>query len=272
MTHHWKTLLAAVVFAGATSSAAIADGYEPTGKGFAPPPKPSWTGFYAGVEVGGRWLDAEWTTTQGFFPNVDPTKIPFSSSPSQSFNGGDLRGGVYVGWNQQISPNWVAGVEANLGYADQDERSNRLPGLQPGGINRTSVEATWDGSVRGRLGALVNPSTLVYGTAGVAFQEIETRAGCVTVAAPATDLNCNPGLPLGTVFSNSASETLVGWTVGGGIEKLMHKSWLLRLDYRYADFEDFSFIALRANPDLFGANAKLDTQTHTVSVGIAKKF
>jgi hypothetical protein len=37
MKKHWKTLIAAIALAGGTSTIAAADGYEPAGKGFAPP-------------------------------------------------------------------------------------------------------------------------------------------------------------------------------------------------------------------------------------------
>jgi hypothetical protein len=47
----------------------------------------------------------------------------------------------------------------------------------------------------------------------------------------------------------------------------------MTLDSIVSNFEDFDFIALRpVGGETRGANAKLDTETHTVSVGIAKKF
>jgi len=71
MSKYWKTLIAVVVLTGAASSIAVADGYEPVGKGFAPPPTTNWSGFYGGVSIGGRTLDADWTTTK-VFDSQDP--------------------------------------------------------------------------------------------------------------------------------------------------------------------------------------------------------
>lgn len=61
MTNHWKTRIAAIVLAGAASSVAIADGYEPTGKGFAPPAARKWTGWHVGVHGGGT--DTNYSTS-----------------------------------------------------------------------------------------------------------------------------------------------------------------------------------------------------------------
>ena len=36
-------------------------------------------------------------------------------------------------------------------------------------------------------------------------------------------------------------DTLVGWTIGGGIEAALTRNWLLRGEYRYADYGTQSY-------------------------------
>ncbi|MEE8098735.1 MAG: hypothetical protein V3T13_02235, partial [Hyphomicrobium sp.] len=45
-------LIIAMVAIASMSSMAMAGGYEASGKGFAPPPVYSWTGFYVGGHAG----------------------------------------------------------------------------------------------------------------------------------------------------------------------------------------------------------------------------
>src|ERR1700674_2110184 len=65
----------------------------------APPPVyvSSWTGFYAGIGVGGRWMDSDWTTTAAFFPNG--VAFPFTTDPNALFSSGSARVSGYVGYN-----------------------------------------------------------------------------------------------------------------------------------------------------------------------------
>ena len=92
----------------------------------------------------------------------------------------------------------------------------------------------WDASVRGRLGYLVTPDTLIYGTGGVAFQNIEAFGQCGSLISSALCFTTtgqtapSPGI--------TQSTTLVGWTIGAGVEAHLWGNWLLRAEYRYADF------------------------------------
>lgn len=83
--------------------------------------------------------------------------------------------GGYLGVNWQFASSWVAGIEGDLGWADNKKAANPHPGTAGlffgaplVGLPAGSVKDTWDGSVRARLGYLVAPSTMLYGSAGVA--------------------------------------------------------------------------------------------------------
>ena len=247
----------------AAPSAMAADLKAPLYK--APPPVylSSWTGFYLGIGLGWREINNDWNTTATFFPGGAP--FFFTTDPNPFFSNGAGRVSIYGGYNLQVAPTVVIGVEADYGWADNHSTLASIPGLGVQGFGSfTDVRGRWDGSVRGRAGYLITPMLLAYGTAGVAFQRVEETATC-----PADTTVCNPAFD--TVTLSNASNR-VGYTVGGGLEA-MFGHFLARAEYRYANYGTFSFTAFPAVPNRsFGANADLITSTHTVTVGLAYKF
>jgi opacity protein-like surface antigen len=49
--------------------------------------------------------------------------------------------------------------------------------------NSFAVKTTWDASIRGRAGYLIDPALLLYGTAGPSWIHVETTSNCSTLAA-----------------------------------------------------------------------------------------
>src|SRR5208283_2398029 len=100
-------------------------------------------------------------------------ETPFSFSGNKT----SATGGVFLGYRWQFGTT-VFGVEADANaksgsnsyaYADSNYyRSESFYG---------TVKQSWDGSVRGRAGFLVTPSTLAYGTVGVAFGKVSGSFG-----------------------------------------------------------------------------------------------
>ena len=72
-----------------------------------PPPAPvySWTGWYAGVNIGGSFGRAADTSTYG------APSVPFTSTSS---NLDGVIGGGQIGYNWQVNNNWVLGLEADI--------------------------------------------------------------------------------------------------------------------------------------------------------------
>ena len=129
--------------------------------------------------VGQHWDRADWTTN-GFNIAGIPSP-PFSADTGASFGAEPARFGGYFGYNYQIDSNWLVGLEADIGAAAGSSRS--LVGIPDTGIgfatpaganlSQTTVEMPWDGSLGVRAGYLIAPNVLLYGTGGVAFQEIK---------------------------------------------------------------------------------------------------
>jgi outer membrane immunogenic protein len=242
------------------------------------PPLPlayTWTGFYVGGEIGAKWADPKWTTISiiepGFATVVD------RSSP-RDYDLTALRVGGYLGYNWQFAPRWLVGVEGDWAYAHKGEITAGIPGcsiLCTGGFpgpqaTTSSVTMGWDASARVRLGFLVLPNLLAYGTGGVAWQHFEASATCQH-SGPDPLCIILPGNPFATV-TNKVTRT--GWTIGGGLETKLSENWLLRGEYRYSDFGtwDNSF-----NLGLPGGistivNSQLKITTQIATVGVAYKF
>jgi outer membrane immunogenic protein len=169
----------------------------------------SWTGFYAGLNIGFGVVNT----------NLNAFALPFPLTGS----GTGLVAGGQIGYNHQIN-NLVVGIEGDLGYFGVSRRGGDAAG------NFIAWRTSWDASIRGRLGVAID-RTLLYVTGGVAFADLR--------------INGVVGQPL-AFFPFSESQTRVGWTVGAGIEHAITPNWTVRGEYLYANYgsRNFNTIAL----------------------------
>jgi outer membrane immunogenic protein len=272
------TLSAALVGALATGFAGQATAADLPVKAPAPVVAvSSWTGLYIGGEVGAQWGDANWTTTclgntPAFCsPNGTPTAVnPFfiDASNPHTFHPLAARFGTYVGYNWQFAPNWLFGVEGNLGFAWQDGNKDRvrgivgcaiscIAGVAGPGIDSSTVHMQWDGALRARLGYLATPDLLLYVAGGAAFQAVGMNVSCGPLVA-------NPWCVTNRSVTNS--DILPGWTVGAGLEYKYMRSWIFRAEYRYSEFNRFNTNFFQFTPDDVYANTKWRTQLATFGV------
>lgn len=237
----------------------------------------TWEGYYLGENLGGRFASNDWRTYAAC-PNsglcgggiVGPDY-------AQRFDSTALRLGAFGGRNWMVGSSWLAGVEAEIGWADNRNATGPIPGTTvSGGVpsitngDTAAVNLSWDASVKARVGTLLRPDTLLVATAGLALQRVELVATCNNNG---TTSYCTQ--PRGAPHYDSQTLILPGWTIGGGIEHLVAPNWLLRAEYRYADFG-------QANPTFFADNlgaggddrvfAHIAVRTHTVSLGAAYRF
>jgi outer membrane immunogenic protein len=276
-----KAILTAATIAVLSASGALAADLPARAYTKAPPivaPAFDWTGFYVGGEVGGSWSDSRWTTTS--LVNVG-TGLPITgidASSPRNFSSSGIRAGGYAGYNWRASPNIVWGIEGDIAYADHSNRTVGIPGctilctapfVAALGPDQATVQTRWDASLRARLGFLVTPDALIYGTGGVAWQNITTSATC---AHTPTDSFCG-FLPAGTIVTNANSFNQVGWTVGVGIDWHVFGNWIARAEYRYSQFSDANgLLNLSAGVDTSTIAYNLRTNINIATVGIAYKF
>jgi outer membrane immunogenic protein len=232
-----------------------------------PPPPPAyygWTGFYLGGDVGVRGALTDAHTDAFSFGGVPPLVLT-NTADSQPLNSTAFRFGGYLGYNWQFARTWVAGLEGDVGSADKTVTLNGvfLPGpflLMPGDPSASlSTRTSWDASLRARIGYLVTPWTLLYATGGPAWLRVGSTATCSTIICGAAP-----------VISFSNASTLLGWTVGAGIETRLWGNWFGRAEYRYSDYGDVSY----NNNGAFGITATYDerVRTQTGLFGLAYKF
>jgi len=235
---------------------------------YAPVSIANWNGVYVGGSLGGRWSHASWSTiTIGTPPGPpDPTTTPIS------FNNSTFRAGGFAGYNWQLAT-MVVGVEADAGWGRSSNTFAGIPGtygssglgVGPGAqaFDSSNVKLGWDGSLRGRLGFLITPTWLIYATGGVAWQQVDISASCN-----------------GSLFNtswcvaprNETSSTLqTGWTAGAGIETLLWNHWLLRAEYRYADYATINH-AFFAGSGIDEFAMALSLKTNTAVIGLGYKF
>jgi outer membrane immunogenic protein len=159
----------------------------------------TWRGFYAGLNAG--------LATGNTDSNLGGLTFDY-----------ELNGAVFggqVGWLGQ-SGNIVYGIEGTYS-------GSNIQGSDAGclvlvlGVN-CSRNVEWMATVVGRVG-IAYDRVLVYGLAGVAWADVESRANII-----------NPALG-----SISGSETHVGWTAGFGIEWALSSRVSARIEYAHID-------------------------------------
>jgi outer membrane immunogenic protein len=209
------------------------------------PPAYSWTGFYIGGDVGGAW-----TSNTGTWNMLPAIGLPVSANAISGSNGGSsFVGGLHAGYNWQFAPTWVAGIEGDWSWAKASGSFTQpwtflgTSIINTGLFTNMSSTLDWVSSLRARLGYLVLPNLLAYGTGGVAWGKFDYVASAFNTGAG--------GYNASTAFSS----TQVGYTVGGGLEWAMTNNWFLRGEYLFYRFNSAPSVVI---PDI---RTPLDNQS-----------
>ena len=75
-------------------------------------------------------------------------------------------------------------------------------------VGSANANLSWFGTVRGRLGYLITPTLLIYGTGGFAYGQVDAWG---------------------------FSSTHTGWTAGGGVEWMFAPHWSAKVEYLYVN-------------------------------------
>jgi outer membrane immunogenic protein len=226
-----KLLLVGVAF-GALIMPAMAADVAPYYR--APLPVWGWSGFYIGANAG--WVGSTGQTitntgsdsgTLGLGTGLLVGAIP----GTVNVNNSGFLGGGQVGYNWQIGPNWVWGIETDLdGASAKSSTTVAFAGSSAFGPISTVYNSNLDvlGTLRARLGFLVTPNFLFYGTGGLAYADYKlgSAAVCPTFKPPCEG-------QAGT--SDQISNWSFGWTVGAGVEWQFAPAWSVKAEYLYID-------------------------------------
>ena len=195
-----------------------------------------WAGFYIGVNGGYGWGN---TTFDG--------RSWLNAKPQGGFVGG------HAGYNWQYG-SVVGGFEADFDGADIKQSSVTSGVLTVPALNQVfplSRQFKIDelATTRARLGYVILPSLLAYGTAGAAWGH------------SSADFSGGP------VFA-STNANLFGWAAGAGLEYKLMEHLLLRAEYLHYDFAKAGYD--RAN--IVPRTVEAATQVDAARGGLSYKF
>ncbi len=239
MNKVWITAaLVASIFATAAEAADIAA--RPAYTKAPVPPVAGWTGFYAGVNVGYGFNDP----TVSFSRNDPASALTFPTGiPAASYNVEGVLGGAQIGYNWQISPAGLLGLEADFqGSNIKGSTSATFVGAiaTPFFVN-TQQSVEWFGTVRGRAGWLASNKLLVFATGGLAYGSVKDSvavgpltAGGVLTVQNGFSSNCALGVGVPCIVAGQ-SKIQAGYTAGGGLEYAAWQNVSLKLEYLYVN-------------------------------------
>lgn len=180
---------------------------------YPPPPAFSWQGFYLGINAG-----------YGFGAFKNGGDDLFSSA-----NGGLI--GMTGGYNYQLLPNIVVGLEGDFAFANLKASKNSFFGFSGNGSVDDIV------TLRARAGYTIERA-MVYVTGG--FAGSNNNIVLNNFFAP---------------FAGGQSKFQTGWAVGGGIEFMLTNSLSAKAEYLFTSvgsdrYFDFSPAALQSGVDM----------------------
>jgi outer membrane immunogenic protein len=232
----------------------------------------SWTGIHLGIGIGVRLSDSTWTT-DCLAPVALPATCPndtfggsrIDNDNPASFDNSAARLNAYLGLDWQLA-NFVVGIEGEAAWADDERTRIGIPGTWDiafgPDLNTARIESAWDASVRARAGFLLTPKTLIYSTGGLALMHQDVSA------------TCQGAFPIGwcsTPNADSISTIATGWTVGGGIERMLSRAWIVRGEYRYSDYGSHSLTLFEDEP-LDSIAVTIERSTNVAYVGVSRRF
>lgn len=163
---------------------------------------------------------------------------PSGAAFNQSASPDGFGVGIAAGYDMRIGQ-FIVGAEADIAW---DNGKDKVRPVTSTFSTLESYGVDYQGTVRGRLGFLVHPSVMIYGTAGLAYLGAEYKVDNIVGVA---QLN-GPG--------DKKLATLTGLAVGGGLE--YDAGWGIMFgEYIHTDYDGFSFLGFnghRYNVDASG--------------------
>ena len=194
-----------------------------------------WDGFYVGGNIG--YGHESW----GF--HYYDGQIPAGGTKTVSDD--NLIGGLQAGYNWQTE-SIVYGLEADLQASSL--KSDQQGGFSFDGCGCFNVSMSGFGTVRARVGALVSPDVLIYGTGGLIIGNLSYSAA--------------DSSPVG-----SDSHLSLGWTAGAGAEFKVSQNTSVKLEGLYYNFGSPYFNLNNSN-----FNTNLDVNGYIGRVGFNVHF
>jgi opacity protein-like surface antigen len=194
-----------------------------------------WAGAYVGANFGGAFSSGEHVLTPIGWGATNPS--------------GAL-GGLQLGYNYLVAPNWLVGIEGELDWTSAQGKSNFVDPAGTASLSITS-DHNWYDTLSGRVGYVMGP-LMLDAKGGAAWMNADYR------------MEVNSGLD-GLTLANT---TRPGWVAGGGLEYMLGSRWSAKLEYEHLAFasKTLGFV----NP--FGNSATFKTAVNEVKAGLNYHF
>ncbi|QEE09014.1 porin family protein [Bartonella kosoyi] len=241
----------------------------------------SWTGFYIGGQIG------NFSSKTAVNYLIDETAGKWEALPKENLPKlSGFIGGIYAGSNIDIDNGFIIGVETDImwsnkkhtkdipipqnsqaGETAQSSKTKSLTRVSDDeesseslikGISHT-LKQKWSGATRVKVGFALE-RMMPYLSGGIAYTQLQNIFGFVV------DSRFREALREAVDSSNlvhDEKKTMIGYTLGGGVDFAMTDNILLRAEYRYSDFGKKKFVQDKV---------EMDYKTNDFRVGVAYKF
>lgn len=203
----------------------------------------SWTGFYIGANGSYNWQKAN-------FP--DPAVGDMKANGAM--------GGVTIGGDYQIGQVVFGGIGdvdfGNVGVT-----------MMNGTVMTESVTEKLFATARARLGYLVAPQLLLYGTVGVAIASVDQNENCPTGAQFGFCSARRAG-----AYSLTGNQTYIGGVYGAGAEWVFANNWSTKVEYLYSDLGTNTFSLGLAPSGAATNNRDISLKQQQVRFGVNYRF
>lgn len=277
MNMKWLITASAFAFVSASAAHAADVVVPPSPTPVAPVivnPSFSWTGFYIGGQIGGFSSKTKMDILR------NGKNVPVHDDYLPKLSG--FMGGIYAGSNVDLGNGLILGVDTDIIWTDKNDTKtvpayeitpahvnyvNKM--VKDAGINigENKIEVgdkrshsftfkeKWAGATRVRIGFAAE-RIMPYVAGGIAYTQLQDITS-ISVTKKDT------GKVIASGNLSDETKTMVGYTLGAGVDFAMTNNVIVRAEYRYSDFGKKKF-----------SNDKYETsyKTNDFRVGVAYKF
>jgi len=218
----------------------------------------SWTGFYAGIQAGGQFSAFPLGgATSGAIATVPGFGDPGVIGPSAV----GFTGGLHAGFNYRFAPALVFGLEADASVGSINSSSS-VTAVAAGVSNLFTVASAasipWKAEALAKLGVLVLPDVMLYGTGGASFAEIKQNSNLQSFLLPGG-------------INGAFDDVHAGWAAGVGVDWAVNSHVIVGFRYLYEQWGTHGVIL--ADPTLSSAyNATMKAAANEITGRVSFAF
>ncbi|CAK01134.1 outer membrane protein [Bartonella tribocorum] len=242
-------------------------------------PSFSWTGFYLGGQIGnfsGKTTANYLTKETGIWNPVEKEYLPKLSG---------FMGGVYAGSNIDIDNGFIIGIDTDVMWSNKKSTKDILLPKKDETGEKKSLEKTshtrdshedasttlvegvshtlkqkWSGATRVKVGFAFE-RMMPYVSGGIAYTQLQNILSAVVDSATVADSESRA--IDSSDWLHDEKKTMIGYTLGGGVDFAMTDNVIVRAEYRYSDFGKKKFVQDKV---------EMSYKTNDFRVGVAYKF